>query len=124
MEPSRELPAAIVDYLENLEDNNFKAASQQFTEDCVYYHPPSYQNKEKVEGRKSLHKYFAQTRGPKDINHSIEKVVVSENQVGFLGHQTGEDTGDDYFISYAELEDERISFYMAGFLRGSTVIDY
>jgi ketosteroid isomerase-like protein len=116
-----ELPRAIADYFTHLENNDFESAAEQFTEDCVYYHPPSYQDSIKVEGREELLEYFAAVRGPQDIDHILEKLVVYEDKIGFIGHQTGGDTGDDYFISYAELEDGKISYYMAGFLIGSTV---
>jgi ketosteroid isomerase-like protein len=120
---SDNLPTAITDYFAHLENNDFESAAKQFTENCVYYHPPSYQDRIKVEGREELREYFAKVRGPQDIDHVLEKLVVSGDTIGFIGHQTGEDTGDDYFISYAELENGKISYYMAGFLIGSTVRD-
>ena len=116
-----ELPRAITDYFTHLENNDFESAAEQFTEDCVYYHPPSYQDSIKVEGRGDLLEYFAEVRGPQDIDHGLEKIVISKDTIAFIGHQTGGDTGDDYFISYAELKDGKISYYMAGFLIGSTV---
>ncbi|MFC6722912.1 nuclear transport factor 2 family protein [Halobium palmae] len=112
---------AIQEYFDHLENGNFEAAAEQFTEDCVYYHPPSYQEKTKVEGRGELVEYFAETRGDQDIDHDLERILVGEDQVSFVGHQTGDDTGDDYFISFAELEGGKIAYYMAGFLKGETV---
>lgn len=118
---SENLPTAITDYFNHLENNSFEKAAEQFTEDCIYYHPPSYQDSIEILGRENLHEYFAKVRGPQAIDHELEKSVISGNKIGLLGHQTGEDTGDDYFISYVELENGKISYYMAGFLVGSTI---
>lgn len=116
-----ELPESIVQYFDRLEADEFEAAAAQFTEDCEYYHPPSYQGETLVEGRENLLEYFAEERGPKDIDHVVQRVVRDGDSVAFVATQTGEDTGDDYFISFAELEGDEIAYYMAGFLKGETV---
>lgn len=123
MSNQEELPTAIQEYFECLERGEFEAAANCFTEDCVYYHPPSYQAEIKIEGRDDLLTYFAEARGMQDIDHELEKVTVGDNQVAFVAQQSGADTGDDHFISFAELDGGKISYYMAGFLKGETVTE-
>lgn len=103
-------------YLEHLANNRFEKAAAQFTESCVYHHPPSFQDRTKVEGREELYTYFSETRGPKDIDHSIVKTVEDKNKVAIVGTLTGDDIGESYFVSYADIEDGKIAYYMAGML--------
>jgi len=113
------VPAPIERYLHHLGNDEFEAAAAQFTEDCVYYHPPNFRDEIRVEGREALYHYFAEERGSKDIDHTFERVVVDGDQCGLVGSLTGADIdGEDYFVSFVELNGEEISYYMAGLLVG------
>lgn len=114
------LPEPLVKYFEALATDDLEGAAEQFTEDGVYYHPPNFRNETSVEGREELREYFVENRGPKDIDHTIEKVVTDGDSCGLVGRLTGGDIdGDDYFVSFAELEDGKITYYMAGLLKGN-----
>lgn len=119
MAAEQQVPEALERYFDHLADDEFEAAARQFTEDCEYFHPPNFRDEVTVEGREELYRYFAEERGAKDIDHSFEKVVVQGDKCGMIGRLTGEDIGgEDFFVSYSELEDGKISYYMAGLLKG------
>lgn len=119
MAAEQDVPEAIARYFDHLADDEFEAAAQQFTEDCEYFHPPNFQDEVLVEGREKLHRYFAEERGSKDIDHRFEKVVVDGESCGLIGRLTGADVdGEDFFVAYADLEDGEIDYYMAGLLKG------
>ena len=119
MPAEQQVPEPIERYFDHLANDEFEAAAAQFTEDCEYYHPPNFRDEVLVESRDALHAYFADERGPKDIEHSFVKVVVDGDTCGLIGRLTGGDIdGEDFFVSYAELEDDLISYYMAGLLKG------
>jgi hypothetical protein len=113
-------PEAVVQYFDYLADDQFRKAANQFTEDCVYCHPPNFQNEVVVRGREELFEYFSEERGSKEIDHEFERVMNSDSGCGLVGRLTGGGIdGEDYFIGYAELEDDKISYYIAGLLMGS-----
>lgn len=113
------LPEPLERYYDAMGNSDFETAAEQFTEDCIYYHPPSFRDDPVIEGRSALFEYFSEERGEKDIDHAIQKVVRDGDSCGVVGHLTGADIdGEDYFVSYAELEDGKISYYMAGLLVG------
>lgn len=120
MQASTQLPAPIVDYFEALADDDLEGAAAAFTDDGVYYHPPNFRDEVVVEGRAELREYFVENRGPKDIEHEILKVVTDGASCGLVGRLTGGDIdGEDYFVSFAEFEEAKISYYMAGLLKGN-----
>jgi predicted SnoaL-like aldol condensation-catalyzing enzyme len=117
------LPAAIERYFDALEYHRFEEAAAQFTEDCVYYHPSSYQSDVKIEGRGDLEAYFAECRGTQDIEHEIDKILRDGDRVAYVGHQYGDDSALDWFIVFAELKEGKISYYMSALVKGVTVSD-
>lgn len=107
-------------YLECLRRERFDDAAAQFTEDARYLHPPTFQDEVKEVGRESIRRYFVESRGPRDIDHSIERAVVDGDSCAVYGRMTGGDVkGDERFVSYAEIEDGKLSHYCAGFLKGT-----
>ncbi|WP_254525717.1 nuclear transport factor 2 family protein [Natrinema caseinilyticum] len=107
-------------YLKHLRHDRFDKAADQFTEDAHYLHPPTFQEDVREVGRENIRRYFVESRGPRDIDHSIERAVVEGDACAVYGRMTGEDVdGDERFVSYAEVEDGRLSYYCAGFLKGT-----
>lgn len=114
------LPDALAKYFEGLKNDDFEQVLDQFTDDGVYVHPPNFRDETKVEGQAELRTYFTENRGSKDIEHEILKVVTDGNSCGLVGKLTGDDIdGEDYFVSFADLEDGKISYYIAGLLAGN-----
>jgi predicted SnoaL-like aldol condensation-catalyzing enzyme len=107
----------IEQYLERLRNDEYERAAATFASDAVYYHTPMYQDDPKIEGRDDIQAYF-ERRGHQDIHHEIVKSAVDGDDVGIVGHVTGEDvSGDeDFFVSFAEFDGEQISYYIAGVL--------
>ena len=87
------LPVALQTYFEHLENGEFEAAAGQLTEDCLCLHPPSYQSEVRVKGQAELVEYFTNARGKQEINHEIIHTLVGDNEVAFIGYQTGDNTG-------------------------------
>lgn len=115
-----QVPAPLEDYFEALANDDLEGAAAAFTDDGVYYHPPNFRDEVVVEGQAELHEYFVENRGAKDIEHEILKVVTDGDGCGLVGRLTGGNIdGEDYFVSFAELEDGKISYYMAGLLKGN-----
>ena len=120
MSTGTQLAAPLVEYFEALANDDLEGAAEAFTEDGVYYHPPNFRDEITVEGREELREYFVENRGAKDIEHDIQKVVTDGDSCGLVGRLTGGDIdGEDYFVSFAELDDGKISYYMAGLLKGN-----
>ncbi|ELY37772.1 nuclear transport factor 2 family protein [Natronorubrum tibetense] len=107
-------------YLEHLRNERFDAAAAQFTEGACYLHPPTFQDEVEEVGRENIRRYFEESRGPRDIDHSIERTVVVDEPCAVYGRVTSGDVdGDERFVSYAEIEDGKLSHYCAGFLKGT-----
>ena len=107
-------------YLEHLRHERFDDAAAQFTEDARYLHPPTFQDEVEEVGREDIRRYFVESRGPRDIDHGIERAVVDGDSCAVYGRMTGgDDDGDERFVSYAEVEDGKLSHYCAGFLKGT-----
>jgi ketosteroid isomerase-like protein len=106
-------------YLELLRNDDYEGAASQYTEDGVYLHSPMHQDDVRIEGRENIQKYF-EHRGHQDIHHEIRKSVVDGDQAAIVGRITGDDVKgeEDFFISFAEFEDGRIDYYIAGLLKG------
>lgn len=114
------LPEPLARYFEAMGANDFETAIEQFTEDCVYYHTPSFRDDPAIRGREDFRAYLVEERGERAIEHDIQKVVTDGERCGIVGHLSGEDIdGEDYFVSFAELEGDRIAYYIAGLLLGS-----
>jgi len=111
---------AVETYLQCLRDQRFDDAAAQFTEDAHYLHPPTFQDEVEEVGRENIRQYFVDSRGPRDIDHSIERAVVDGDSCAVYGRMTGGDVdGDERFVSYAEIEDGKLSYYCAAFLKGT-----
>lgn len=111
----------VTQYLAYLRDENFEAAANQFTEDATYLHPPTFRNEERAVGRDDIREYFVESRGARDLDHTIEKTIVEGDSCAVHGYMTGDevDGEDEYFVSYAEIEDDKMSYYCTGFLKGT-----
>lgn len=109
-------PAALEAYFEALDDGEFERAAQQFTRDAVYVHPPTYSDETRMEGRDELLEYFTEVRGENDIVHHLERVAVDGDACSTVGYVTdGEgEKPVEYFVAFAEFDDDRISYYIAG----------
>jgi ketosteroid isomerase-like protein len=114
----------IVSYFRALEAHESAEAASHFTEDVVYYHPPSY-GASVVRGRADLAEYF-ETRGDIDVIHEVERFFSDPDHCALIGYVHGDDLVADltdeegldrnYFVSYAEFEDDLISYYQVGTL--------
>lgn len=112
--------AVVERYLECLRNERFEEAASQFTENARYYHPPTFRDEVEAVGREDILEYFLESRGPREIDHTIERTVVEGDACAVYGYMTGGDVdGDERFVSYAELEDGKLSYYCAGFLKGT-----
>ncbi|PSQ11024.1 nuclear transport factor 2 family protein [Halobacteriales archaeon QS_5_70_15] len=112
--------AVIERYLERLRNDDFEGAADQFTPDATYLHPPTFRDDVEAVGRDAILEYFRESRGTRDIDHAIERSVVDGDAVAVQGRMTGGDVdGGEVFVSYAEIEDGLMSYYCAGFLKGT-----
>ena len=112
--------AVVERYLECLRNDDYEGAAEQFTEDARYLHPPTFRDEVAAIGRDAILEYFRESRGARDIEHTIERSVVDGDACAVQGRMTGGDVdGDEVFVSYAEIEDGRMSYYCAGFLKGT-----
>jgi hypothetical protein len=99
-------------YWHHLENDEFETAANQFTEDVKYLHPPVIEGVTDVFGRENLLEFFRDVRGPRDINHTVERKVVDGDTAGVLGVATGDDIdGIHVYICYIEAEDGLIDYY-------------
>jgi len=120
MDAPDELPEAVELYFHHLGSDDYAEAANQFAEDAVYLHPPNFQEEATITGRDAIESFFRESRGSKSVSHAIRKVVRSGDRCGLVGHATGEDIdGEDYFVSFAELDNGKISYYIAGLLQGN-----
>jgi hypothetical protein len=99
-------------YWYHLENDEFEAATMQFSQDVTYLHPPAIEGVTEVSGRDDLLEFFRDTRGPRDIKHTVERKVVDGNEAGIVGVATGEDVdGVHVYACYLETEDDEITYY-------------
>ncbi len=104
-------------YLEAVEDGRHDDLVENFTEDVTYRHPLI---DGEVHGREELKAFFDDrlTReGAEEIYHEIENWVIEDDKFTVMGRMTGA-RGEDWFISYGEIEDGKISLYTPGLTRG------
>lgn len=99
-------------YWRHLENDEFEEAANQFSEDVVYLHPPVIEGVTEAIGREDLLEFFRDTRGPRDIFHTVERKVVDGNKAGVLGVSSGDDIdGVHAYVCYLEVEDDKIKYY-------------
>jgi len=99
-------------YWHHLENDEFEQAANQFSEDVAYLHPPVIEGVTDVFGRENLLEFFRDIRGPRDINHTVERKVVDGNTAGVLGVATGDDIDSVHvYICYLETENDEITYY-------------
>lgn len=110
--------AALARYYEHLESAEFARAADQFTEDVTYVHPPMYNDQTHIHGRDALLSYFRNVRGPRDHRYHLDRTLTGDQSVAVVGYVTGPDSAEphEYFVSYAELIDGRIEYYIGGLL--------
>ena len=99
-------------YWTHLENDEFEAAADQFSEDVAYLHPPAIEGVTEVHGRDDLLVFFRDTRGSREIHHTVERQVVDGANAGIVGVATGRDVdGVHVYICYLETEDDHITYY-------------
>jgi ketosteroid isomerase-like protein len=106
------------EYFAGLDAAEFDRAADQFTADVTYLHPPMYGDEIRIDGREALLDFFVEVRGPQQSRHHLERTLASEDAVAAVGYVTLPDSDDpvEYFVSYAELVDDRIDYYIGGLL--------
>jgi hypothetical protein len=101
-------------YLDYLSENDFENAAAQFTDDVHYRHPPI-DGEYEVYGREDLYDYFANVRGPRDVEHEILKGISTPNKACMVV-EFGIEDHNEIAVSYAEFQGDKISFYIGGTL--------
>lgn len=107
-------------YFQALDEGDFELASEQFTVDVTYLHPPMYGETTHIQGRDALHDYLVNVRGKTDTVHITDRLVSNDDVVALAGHvETGEG-GElvDRYVAYAVFEDGLVDYYIAGLLNG------
>ena len=106
-------------YLDHLDEEEFTAAADLFTEEATYLHPPSYGNPTRIQGRDAIERYFAEVRGPRDAEHEIDDVALDgdSNRVGIIGRVHGPDVEEYHFLGFARTTGSLIDFYAAARVR-------
>lgn len=105
-------------YFEALDRGAFERAAGQFAPDVTYIHPPTYSPETEISGRESLYSYFSEVRGEQPIDHHIERTLSGDDTCAVVGYATEEDGTEpvEYFVAYAELDEGKIDYYIAGLL--------
>lgn len=107
-------------YFRALDDGDFGLASEQFTVDVTYLHPPMYGETTHIRGREALHEYLVDARGKTDTIHVMNRLVSDDGVVALAGHVEERGGGDplDCYVAYAVFEDGLVDYYIAGLLNG------
>lgn len=107
-------------YFQALDDGEFELASEQFTVDVTYLHPPMYGETTHIQGRDALREYLVDVRGKTDTVHVTDRLVSDDDVVALAGHVETRDGGDplDRYVAYAVFEDGLVDYYIAGLLDG------
>lgn len=77
-----------------------------------------YDDRTHVQGRDSLLTYFREVRGPQEKRYHIERTITGDDAVAAVGYvsEPDDDEPREYFVSYAEVVDGRIDYYIGGLL--------